>query len=313
MHRLLDSVLMQDYPYVEMFCIDDGSTDNTKEVVEKYISKFNAKGYALTYVFQENGGQSSAINNGLKLISGEYLCWPDSDDFYNSTETISTFVNTFKRLDSSYAFVRCLPRYISETDLSVMNETSMNHKLSEENQFINCLYSDGFIWPPVNYMIKTTLFDEVNPLREIYVEKNAGQNWQMLLPLLYSYKCYTIDGHFSSVLIRQSSHSRGQFQTYPKLLAKFSSYRKTILSTLDRIELIPEDERESYKKQIIIKYKFQELQLALQFKDKKSIDSIKMELQLLGTRLLHIKLIYWHIKNSIFAIFLRRIKNNIFL
>ena len=40
LYRLLDSVLMQDYPDIEMFAIDDGSTDNTKEIIESYIPRF---------------------------------------------------------------------------------------------------------------------------------------------------------------------------------------------------------------------------------------------------------------------------------
>ena len=93
-HRLLDSILEQDYPSVEMFAIDDGSTDNTPDVIKSYIPKFEKKGYRLTYVKQENGGQSSAINNGLKMVSGEYLAWPDSDDFYCVPTAISSLVIT---------------------------------------------------------------------------------------------------------------------------------------------------------------------------------------------------------------------------
>jgi glycosyltransferase involved in cell wall biosynthesis len=81
-HRLLDSVLSQDYPSIEMIIIDDGSTDNSKDIVKSYIQPFAEKGYTLKYVYQENQGQSVAIKNGLQLISGEFLAWPDSDDFY---------------------------------------------------------------------------------------------------------------------------------------------------------------------------------------------------------------------------------------
>ena len=45
--RLLDSVLTQTYPNVEMFVIDDGSTDDTKDVVESYILAFQRRGYVL--------------------------------------------------------------------------------------------------------------------------------------------------------------------------------------------------------------------------------------------------------------------------
>ncbi|MCS3232628.1 glycosyltransferase [Bacteroides thetaiotaomicron] len=69
-HRLLDSILDQDYLYLEMYIVDDGSTDNTKSVVDEYVLKFVDKGYSLTYIYQENSGQSVAINKALKLVRG---------------------------------------------------------------------------------------------------------------------------------------------------------------------------------------------------------------------------------------------------
>ena len=78
-HRLLDSVLAQDYPAVEMYAVDDGSTDHTRQVIQTYIPLFEQRGYSLTYVYQEHAGQSEAINKGLKCVKGKYLVWPDSD------------------------------------------------------------------------------------------------------------------------------------------------------------------------------------------------------------------------------------------
>ena len=91
--RLLNSILEQTYPNIEHYVIDDGSTDNTADVIKSYIEKYEAKGYSLTYVFQNNSGQSVAINNGLKLIKGEYLLWPDSDDYYSCIDSISILID----------------------------------------------------------------------------------------------------------------------------------------------------------------------------------------------------------------------------
>ena len=60
-HRLLDSVLTQTYPFIEMVIIDDGSTDDSSAVIQSYIPKFKAKGYELRYYYQKNSGQSVAI------------------------------------------------------------------------------------------------------------------------------------------------------------------------------------------------------------------------------------------------------------
>ena len=279
-HRLFDSILAQDYPFVEVFAIDDGSTDNTQEVIKSYISKFSEKGYHLTYAYQPNSGQSVAINNGLKLVNGEFLCWPDSDDYYSCSNAISTLVDTIRT--SNCHIVRCLPTWVEEDNLGAISTDKINSYLSNSEQFDNCINSTYMIWPPINYMIDMCAFDTVNPKREIYTEKIAGQNWQMLLPLFYNYKCYTLDVSLCNVLARSTSHSRGQFNSYEQLYAKIASFCNTIVATLDTINSMPDDKREAYKKHIQIKYKMQELDLAFGYKKSEEKKRIVEELDSMG-------------------------------
>ena len=69
----LDSVINQSYANLEVLVIDDGSTDETAKLVKLYGSKVN-------YVYKENGGTPSALNVGLSLTAGEYICWLSADD-----------------------------------------------------------------------------------------------------------------------------------------------------------------------------------------------------------------------------------------
>lgn len=55
--------------------IDDGSNDGTAELVKPYGSRIN-------YVYKENGGTPSALNLGLSLATGEYICWLSADDLF---------------------------------------------------------------------------------------------------------------------------------------------------------------------------------------------------------------------------------------
>ncbi len=279
-HRLLDSILAQDYPSIEMFAINDGSTDNTEEVIKSYIPRFEAKGYSLTYIYQTNQGQSAAINNGLKLVNGEFLCWPDSDDYYSCSSAIRILVDAIR--SSKCHIVRCLPTLIEESNLETISTYKFNSYFSSSEQFDNCINNTHMIWPPINYMIDMCAFDTVNPKREIYTEKMAGQNWQMLLPLMFKYKCYTLDISLSNVLVRASSHSRGQFNTYEQLYAKINSYCNTIVATLDTINSMPEEEILSYKRQVQKKYKLQELNLAFEHKKSKEKKRIIDELDSMG-------------------------------
>ena len=79
--RMLESILHQSYKNIELFCVDDGSSDGTSEVILDYRSRFEQAGKKLCYLRQEHQGQAAALDYGLKQISGEYLSWIDCDDF----------------------------------------------------------------------------------------------------------------------------------------------------------------------------------------------------------------------------------------
>lgn len=248
-HRLLDSILEQDYPYVEMYAVDDGSTDNTFEVLNSYKPRFERRGYSLVCVKQENQGQSSAVNNALKHVSGEFLTWPDSDDYYKRTDALSSFVKALKTRSDKYAMVRCPPTYVSEDGIHIRTANNVDMSTC---QFDNCLYNKNFMW--TNYMVRMSAFDKCNPQRDIYVEKNAGQNWQMLLPVLYKYKCHTLPDSYFCVLERAASHSRGQYKGYEQQILRITSYCNTIHHTLERMSMMPLEEKCRLQRAIRIQY-----------------------------------------------------------
>lgn len=73
--RAIDSVLKQTYPNIELLIINDGSTDNTSEIVSKYRDS------RVALINQGNKGLSGARNTGLENIKGEYVTFLDSDDW----------------------------------------------------------------------------------------------------------------------------------------------------------------------------------------------------------------------------------------
>jgi len=69
----IESALTQSYRHIEILVVDDGSVDDTAEIVKRYADR-------LSYLYKPNGGISSARNLGIREAAGEYIVFLDSDD-----------------------------------------------------------------------------------------------------------------------------------------------------------------------------------------------------------------------------------------
>jgi GT2 family glycosyltransferase len=71
--RAIESALAQTWPHVEVVVVDDGSTDDSRAVIERYRDR-------ITIVTKANGGQGSAVNAGFAASHGDLVCFLDADD-----------------------------------------------------------------------------------------------------------------------------------------------------------------------------------------------------------------------------------------
>src|SRR5690606_13459543 len=74
--KTLGSLMSQTYPHWECIVVDDGSTDNTQQVTERFV----INDPRFRYIFQENSGVSAAKNTGIRNSKGDYIQFLDSDD-----------------------------------------------------------------------------------------------------------------------------------------------------------------------------------------------------------------------------------------
>ena len=98
LNRCMDSLVNQTLKDIEIICINDGSTDNSPEILQEYA----AKDSRIKIINKENGGLSSARNRGLAAAQGEYLGFVDSDDWVD-LDFFEKLYNAAKKYDTDIA------------------------------------------------------------------------------------------------------------------------------------------------------------------------------------------------------------------
>ena len=76
--KCVDSLLHQDYENYEIILVDDGSPDKCPAISDEYAAKYDK----IRVFHRENGGLSAARNTGIEVAHGEYICFVDSDDYW---------------------------------------------------------------------------------------------------------------------------------------------------------------------------------------------------------------------------------------
>ena len=276
--RLLDSILSQDYLHIEMIVVDDGSKDKSRNVIESYIDRFKAKGYYLLYLYQDNAGQAAAINKALPLIRGEFLVWPDADDYYSCSTAISEMVKAFESHDDSYGIVRCEESFVDDDSLRQVG--IQKYKTQKEHIFEEYFTAGESVAVTGSHMVRTKLFDVVNPQRHIF-DGRAPQNFQILLPLSYSYKIFTLPKILFARLIRKDSHSRC-IESYEKHFDDFEGYQEIMDHTFTSIKAMTDSDRQRSLRLSHIYCLTGKLFYALKFGKAKDANQFAKELKCLG-------------------------------
>lgn len=147
--RCLNSVLNQQFDDYEVIIINDGSTDNSKEIIKKYVNK------KLIYYEKENGGVSDARNFGIKKVSGKFFLFVDADDYVSEKllkvidENIDEDIDI---LSFNIAIYNKSNKLLSKTAKPILN------KVNGEKAILSFINKKELFDTPVAYIYKTSYF-----------------------------------------------------------------------------------------------------------------------------------------------------------
>lgn len=123
--KTLDSLKNQTYTDWESIIIDDGSTDDTKKIIEDY-KKVNNLENKIKYIYQENKDQLNALLNGLQHVKGDYIFILHSDDLLPSSDFFEKCVNIMEKNPQYDALVG---------DLVIIDENDVENNCWKANKY----------------------------------------------------------------------------------------------------------------------------------------------------------------------------------
>lgn len=198
LHAAIDSALAQDYPFVRVLVIDDGSNDESRSVIESYGSRIKA-------IFKDNGGQGSAYNLAISLLETEYAVMLDADDLLYPT-AVSRAVEL---LDRGYAKV--------QFRLDVLNghgqPTGAHVPHSEPSETCGDLLVEGWLYPspPASgHVYQVSALKRVFPVPDAQVNR-YGADFYAIYGVALQGRVATIPEALGGYRVHQSTGSDPSF------------------------------------------------------------------------------------------------------
>lgn len=156
--QCLNSVLNQTYENLEIIVLNDGSTDNTKQIIDSFADR----DYRLKIIHKENTGVSDTRNIGLEIAKGDYIGFVDSDDEIKP-EMYQTLLSDITNNEADIA--HCGFELITKTSTKVFNGTNEIHIQSQKKAITSLLKGDIFepsIWNKLykKHVLKNLKFDK---------------------------------------------------------------------------------------------------------------------------------------------------------
>lgn len=158
--KCIDSICSQTYRTLEIILVDDGSTDLSGEICDKYQKKDGR----IRVIHKENGGLSDARNHGIDNAKGLFYCFIDSDD-YITENTVEKMYTAIQKYESDIAVCNMIRFYDDGEVQDFYRPTTEEYLLQNENRL------ETLKQPSVcNKMFRAELFDNIRFPKGKYYE-----------------------------------------------------------------------------------------------------------------------------------------------
>lgn len=170
----IDSALGQTYKNIEVIVVNDGSRD--KGVTEKIAKSYGSR---IRYFAKENGGVSSALNEGIRQMRGEYFSWLSHDDVY-CPEKIEQSILALMQENDKTMIIRCATEYIDKNSRPIVlyrkTKTTDNRIVEPWDKALLSLYTYG-TYNGCALLIHKSVFDECGMFDERFRFNQDGLMW----------------------------------------------------------------------------------------------------------------------------------------
>lgn len=147
LRKCLDSLINQSLHDIEIICVDDGSSDNSLEILKKY----QGRDKRIKVLHQENMGAGVARNNAMKIASGEYLSFLDSDDFFEKDMLKEAYLKS-KETDADICiyeayFYDNVTHKRSHCNFNILKDDLPNRTVFNRQDFKSNIFKSIMGWP----------------------------------------------------------------------------------------------------------------------------------------------------------------------
>jgi len=200
--RTIKSVLKQTYKNIEIIICDDGSTDNTREIIKKFKHHKKIRCY-----YQSNQGPASARNLGIKKAKGEFIAFLDSDDYW-LPKKIEKQLKIFTK-NKQIGLVYCFHYWVNEKG----KITGKKKKSYRGDIWQDLLQGNLVVGSSSATVVKKECFDKIGLFDE---SLKSCEDWDMWLRIA---RVYQID-LIPELLVKITQH-QGQLGNKKLKLAKY--------------------------------------------------------------------------------------------